>query len=98
MRADLYWTKHSIKPAMKKQKAHLPYNRPDKSAIAQHCVAKGHTIFECCVTILKEIIKPTHLNAWETYFVNSSNREHLRGRKFNLQGRRTDLKFKISKN
>lgn len=56
----------------------IKYNRPDQSAIDNHCVSTGHAISNSKVLKnFKEFVKLKYLNAWEIYYMISSNEEKL---------------------
>lgn len=63
-------TKRNIKQRFKEHLSHIKYNRPEKSAIASHCLEENHTISKSNTKLLKGISDRKYLNAWETYFIN----------------------------
>lgn len=70
-------TKRAIKTRFKEHAAHIKFNRPEKSAVAGHCILNGHSISEGSLKILKSITSTKYLNPWETYFINLKNENDL---------------------
>lgn len=63
-------TKRNIKTRFKEHTSHITHNRPEKSAIAKHCLETDHTISINNTKLLKNITKSNELNAWESLFIN----------------------------
>ena len=61
----------------KEHQAHLKFGRKEKSAIAAHSIETGHIFNSDNLKLLKNIVKPKYLNAWETYFIESCNKNYL---------------------
>ena len=69
--------KRKIHTRFKEHQAHAKYGRIEKSAIANHSVKTGHSFSLEKLKLLKQIVKPQNLNAWESYFIEKSDKNEL---------------------
>jgi hypothetical protein len=70
-------TRRNLKTRFKEHNSHIKYNRAEKSAVADHCIKTNHELLDSNLKLLKGIVKPKFLNAWETYYINILGKESL---------------------
>lgn len=70
-------TKRNITTRFKEHIAHIKYNRPTKSAVAQHTLVNNHlNINTSNLELIKYVPTQTHLDAWESLYMHKY-RHHL---------------------
>lgn len=62
-------TKRRVAARWKEHKAALDLKRIRISAIADHCMASGHSMGD--KNLIKEVSNPTLLNAWESFYIRN---------------------------
>lgn len=62
-------TKRSIITRFKEHRAHIIYNRPSKSAVANHAISNNHNIDIDNLTLIKHITNKNQLDAWESIHI-----------------------------
>lgn len=70
-------TKRALNTRFKEHLAHAKYGREEKSAIAAHSIYTGHSFNSNSLKLLKQIVKPIYLNAWESYFISNTDKNIL---------------------
>lgn len=69
-------TKRSIFTHYKEQLSHLKYENFSRSASAKHAADNSHTLNINCFKLLKQVIDPKKVNAWESLLI-TKNRKSL---------------------
>lgn len=64
-------TKRKIEKRFKEHYAHFKYKRPEKSAIAKHCINTGHSFSN--TKLIKHINEEKMLNPWESLYIIKNN-------------------------
>jgi hypothetical protein len=70
-------TRRRAQERWKEHDAACRLNQPQKSAVAKHALSFGHSIGE--KKLVKEVTSPWELNAWESYFIETSNADMNEG-------------------
>lgn len=86
-------TKRNIKQRYKEHFSHIKYNRPEKSAFAQHILEEGHNTNVNNVTLLKDVKNSRHLDAYESYFISKNNTNLLNHENGNINSELFNFNF-----
>lgn len=71
-------TRRNILQRFKEHIAHVKYNRPEKSAVAEHMIENNHlNITAGDLKLIKEIQNNNQLDAWECIYINKNTNNEL---------------------
>lgn len=65
-------TKRSIKTRFSEHFAHIKYNRPEKSSVADHVLSNNHSVCIDNLILLKTVTNPYQLDAYESLYIKKN--------------------------